>query len=62
MEATFAAVEAGDLDTARVAHDAAGKLLATIEGPGVEAERVAHDAAGKLLVSLPQVCPAFPRS
>jgi hypothetical protein len=52
MAATFAAAGAGDLDTARVAHDAAGKLLAMIEGPGVEAARVAHDAAGKLLASL----------
>jgi len=53
MEATFAAAAAGDVEAARIAHEAAGKLLARIEGPAVEAARVAHDAAGKLLESLP---------
>jgi hypothetical protein len=53
MEATFAAAASGDVETARVAHESAGKLLARIEGPAVEAARVAHEAAGKLLASLP---------
>jgi hypothetical protein len=62
MEATFAAAASGDVETARIAHDAAGKLLAKIEGPAVEAARVAYEAAGKMLASLPQVSPALPPS
>jgi hypothetical protein len=49
MEATLAAAASGDVDTARVAHDAAGKLLATMDGPAVAAARAAHEAARKLL-------------
>jgi hypothetical protein len=55
MEATFAAAASGDVETARVAHDAAGKLLATMVGPAVAAARAAHDDARKLLASLPPV-------
>jgi hypothetical protein len=60
MEATFAAAGAGDADTARIAHDAAGKMLATLDGPAFAAARVAHDAAGKMRALIPEVPHALP--
>jgi hypothetical protein len=52
------------VDTARVEHDAAGKILATLDEPAIAAARVAHDAEEKMLASIskiPQALPPFQR-
>jgi len=52
METVFKAASCGDLPTARVAHEAAERMLEILPADSNQATRVAHRTASRLLREL----------